>query len=46
MTLTLFQLGFLVPVFSRGGAKLPPCHESSVANALIMKLGQLVDQVK
>ena len=41
--LTLFHPGFLVPVFSRVGV---PCHKSSLANALIMKLGQLVDQVK
>ena len=44
--LTLFHSGFLVPVFSWGGAKLLPCHKSSLANALIMKLGELVDQVK
>ena len=44
--LTLFHSGFLVPVFSWGGAKLLPCHKSSLADALIMKLGELVDQVK
>ena len=38
--------GLFGPCILLGWAKIPPCHKSSLANTLIMKLGQLVDQVK
>ena len=38
--------GLFGPCILLGWAKMPPCHKSSLANAVIMKLGQLVDQVK
>ena len=38
--------GLFGPCILPGWGKIAPCHKSSLANALIMKLGQLVDQVK
>ena len=46
LTINPILPGFFGPCILQGDVKLLPCYKSSLANALVIKLSQIVDQVK